>query len=241
MRDRRPGRRERTPLDDPARNPLLEGQRAPLTIAIVLWILAGSLFIALAVPGLDDVVQSADDAVHGLAIDLESDFAADLATGLDFVGSVWITWPVIVVLAGFLVWRRRWEALTYWVVAMALSQLAIGPVKSLYGRERPSLSLVETTGHSFPSGHAVAVAAIAVGLVIVLLPAGPRRRLWEIGAAAVATVMALSRVYLRAHWLSDVVAGAALGAALAIGAAIAIHRAGERYRFVPEDDPDFLA
>ena len=230
----------RASLDDPTHNPLLEGHRVPLTIAIVLWLLAGSLFIALAVPGLDDVVQSVDDGVHSIAVDLESELAADLATGLDFAGSVWITWPIILLIAAFLGWRRRWEALIYWVLAMSLSQLAIGPVKALYGRARPPMPLVVTSGDSFPSGHAVAVAAIAVGLVIVLLPAGARRRMWELGAAAVATTMALSRVYLRAHWLSDVVAGAALGAALAIGTAVVVHRAGERYRFVPEDE-EFMA
>lgn len=42
-------------------------------------------------------------------------------------------------------------------------------------------------------------------------------------AGAFAVVMGLSRVYLRAHWLSDVVAGAALGAAVAIGVAVAMH------------------
>jgi undecaprenyl-diphosphatase len=43
-------------------------------------------------------------------------------------------------------------------------------------------------------------------------------------AAAFAVVMALSRVYLRAHWLSDALGGAALGAAVAIGAALLVHR-----------------
>ncbi len=42
-------------------------------------------------------------------------------------------------------------------------------------------------------------------------------------AAAFAVLMALSRVYLRAHWLSDAAGGAALGAAVAIGAAALVH------------------
>ena len=40
---------------------------------------------------------------------------------------------------------------------------------------------------------------------------------WEVRAALFAAVMALSRVYLRAHWFSDVLAGALLGAGLALG------------------------
>jgi undecaprenyl-diphosphatase len=57
----------------------------------------------------------------------------------------------------------------------------------------------------------------------VLVPAGPRRRNLEMIAAAFAVIMGLSRVYLRAHWLSDVVAGVALGAAVVIGVAVMMH------------------
>jgi membrane-associated phospholipid phosphatase len=55
--------------------------------------------------------------------------------------------------------------------------------------------------------------------VLVLLPAGPKRRRWELAAVAFAFVMALSRVYLQAHWFSDVVAGVLLGAGVALGSA----------------------
>jgi undecaprenyl-diphosphatase len=63
----------------------------------------------------------------------------------------------------------------------------------------------------------VAGAATAVALVLVLLPAGPKRRRWELAAVAFAFVIALSRVYLQAHWFSDVVAGVLLGAGVALG------------------------
>ena len=58
-----------------------------------------------------------------------------------------------------------------------------------------------------------------MALVLVLMPAGPERRRWELAAVAFAFVMALSRVYLQAHWFSDVVAGVLLGAGVALGSA----------------------
>jgi len=91
--------------------------------------------------------------------------------------------------------------------------------KHFFHRGRPPGALVETVGFSFPSGHAVAGAAIGVALVLVLLPPGSARRRWEVAAAAFAFVMALSRVYLLAHWFSDVVAGVLLGTGIALGCA----------------------
>ena len=81
---------------------------------------------------------------------------------------------------------------------------------------------------SFPSGHAIAGAVVAITLVVVWVPAGPRRRNLELGAAAFAFLMAGSRLYLGAHWLTDVVAGVAFGAAAAVGTAALVHRYVER-------------
>jgi len=204
--------------------PLLQDHPAAFRLTLVLWVLGLFVFIALAVPGLADLVQAVDDRIYQLAVDLEASVVVALAKGLDFIGSTWVTAPVMILVGVYLTFRRRWEALTFWFLAMLGSQLLIGPMKDLYERARPPLPLVETSGFSFPSGHAVAGAAIAVSLVIVLVPAGTKRRNLEMLAAAFAVLMALSRVYLRAHWLSDALGGAALGAAVAIGAALLIHR-----------------
>jgi undecaprenyl-diphosphatase len=56
-------------------------------------------------------------------------------------------------------------------------------------------------------------------------------------AIVFAVVMALSRVYLRAHWLSDAAAGVALGAAIALGAAALTHRIDERWH-TPSGDSE---
>jgi len=208
--------------------PLLAGHPVAFRVPLALWLLGGVLFIALAVPASRGVVQGVDDVVYRLAVDLEFSTAERAALALDFLGSTWVTFPVMVSVGVYLAWRKRWEGLVYWIVAMALSQVLIGPVKGWYARPRPPLPLVETTSYSFPSGHAVAGAAIAIALVIVLVPAGPKRRNLEMLAAAFAVIMGLSRVYLRAHWLSDVVAGVSLGAAVAIGTAVGMHYFVER-------------
>lgn len=208
--------------------PLLRDHPSAWRLALGLWVFGNLLFLALAVAPLAEIAQAVDDAVHQLAVQAEWSPAVVAAEALDVIGSTWVTAPLMVVVTVYLAWRRRWEALTSWVGTMVVSQLLIGPVKALYERMRPPMPLVETSGFSFPSGHSVAGAAIAVALVIVLVPAGPKRRNLEMLAAAFATIMALSRVYLRAHWLSDVAAGAALGAGVAVATAAIIHWADER-------------
>jgi undecaprenyl-diphosphatase len=103
------------------------------------------------------------------------------------------------------------------VAAIVSAELLTGPVKAWVGRPRPPGSLIETSGASYPSGHAIAAAVTAFALVVILLPAG-RNRLRAIGlASAFAAAMALSRTYVSAHWLTDVVGGVLLGVGVALG------------------------
>ena len=117
-------------------------------------------------------------------------------------------------------WNHDFSALR------AISLLAQVRAKAMHlaqRRRKPSTrtatirtGIVTTVGFSFPSGHAVAGAATAVALVIAFFPAGEQRRRWEWLAVAFAFVMSMSRVYLAAHWFSDVVAGTLLGAGIAV-------------------------
>lgn len=142
-----------------------------------------------------------------------------MARFLNVLGGGLVTIPLRVGVGVWLIVRTRWRALAAWLLTWAVAELALVSAKAFFHRGRPPERLVDVVGFSFPSGHAVAGAATAVALVLVLLPAGPERRRWELAAVAFAFVMALSRVYLQAHWFSDVVAGVLLGAGVALGSA----------------------
>jgi undecaprenyl-diphosphatase len=207
---------------------MLERHRFALLGAALLYVGAGVLFLLMAIPSGRDLVQSVDDTVFELFEPVDAVVLTAGAQVMNFLGSVWVTLPIRLFVTGWLIARRRWEALWAWIGAAVLSELAITILKPLYGRERPPDPEVLTTGFSFPSGHSVAGSVTAIALVIVLVPAGPRRRYLEVLAAYFAFLMGMSRVYLGAHWLSDVVAGVALGAAIAIGTAAALHELGDR-------------
>jgi membrane-associated phospholipid phosphatase len=154
--------------------------------------------------------------------DVRSGVLTSLARFLNVLGGGFVTIPLRIAVAIWLLVRTRWRALAAWLLTWAVAELVLAGAKTFFHRGRPPDGLVDVVGYSFPSGHAVAGAATAVALVLVLLPAGPERRRWELAAIAFAFVMALSRVYLQAHWFSDVVAGVLLGAGVALGSVAAV-------------------
>ena len=188
-----------------------------------MYALAGIVLTVMAVDGARTWIGPLDEAWLDLQQAIEWGPLTVVARLFDFVGSTYVTLPLRIVVTLWLASRTRWAALTTWVVAWAASDVSVGLLKNLYDRARPPGALVETSGFSFPSGHAIAGAVTAVALVIVLLPPGAHRRIWEVRAALFAFAMAMSRTYLRAHWLTDVVAGALIGAATAVATAAVVH------------------
>ena len=200
---------------------LFDQERWAIGGAIALYILAAAVMIWMALGR--STLQPLDDWFHDSMVSIESGFLTFFAKVFNYVGSTWVTLPLRVAVIGLLWTQKRWEWLTVWIASIVVSEVSVTVFKLLYDRPRPIDPLVSTTGASFPSGHAIAGAVTVVALVIVFLPAGPHRRIWELVAVGFAFFMAMSRTYLRAHWLTDVVAGVLLGAAAAVGVAAAVH------------------
>jgi undecaprenyl-diphosphatase len=105
-------------------------------------------------------------------------------------------------------------------------------MKSIIGRGRPddSYRLIQASGMSFPSGHAMMASVIYLTLAILVakVNSNVRIKLFVLSVAmTLAALVGVSRVYLGVHWPSDVVAGWIAGGVWALACWIFVDRWGQ--------------
>jgi membrane protein DedA with SNARE-associated domain/membrane-associated phospholipid phosphatase len=143
---------------------------------------------------------------------LHSGVAVDVAKAVTELGSFASATALLLVAVVVLVARSRPVDAALLVLGFALVYLAVDVTKDAVGRVRPAGPLVETSESSFPSGHAAyATAWIAVAVALTRERGLPSQAAIVTGAIALTAAIGLTRVYLRAHYWSDVAGGWALG------------------------------
>lgn len=122
---------------------------------------------------------------------------------------------------GFLLISRKYRAVLLVLIATVGGAIIDGGLKHLFDRPRPPLrppgTIVYAT--SFPSGHSMlsAVTYLTLGALLARVTPGRRIKLYLIGVALFMTLLVgISRVYLGAHYPTDVLAGWTAGLVWAI-------------------------
>jgi membrane-associated phospholipid phosphatase len=155
--------------------------------------------------------------------DAAFDFAATIASpGLDnfikvitFFASRQFLTPAALLLVAYFVFikRHRWYSLKVPVVALGSITLNV-VLKYFFDRPRPIVPMVEAHGLSFPSGHTM-VAASFYGLLIYLVWQNVKQPALKYTLVALLSAFVIligfSRIYLRVHYATDVLAGFAAG------------------------------
>jgi membrane-associated phospholipid phosphatase len=164
-----------------------------------------------------------DQNVYAAMLALRNPLADRLMASLASLGDAVVLVPACTLVLGWLLWRRRFIAAAHWLGALAFGLALTAWLGAVVEMPRPPTA---PAGFGFPS-IAVTMATIAFGFFAVLiareLPG--RRRVWPylVGGALVA-LLGFARLYLGAHWLSDVVGGVLLGSVWLLLLGIAYRR-----------------
>jgi undecaprenyl-diphosphatase len=214
------------------RDPAAPSTTSPVwpTTTPMLTVLAGAVivFVTLTLLVHANVTGGFDRAMVDLMSASQGSWLAQAATGFTTLGDA-LPLLTILVLAGVLVpvrWGGGWRLLMLPWVAAALAFVASSAIKHAVGRPRPPQVNWAGSAHgfAFPSGHATSATAAYLVLAVLMAELMPtaRRRVAVLGSGiALALLVGASRIVLGVHWPTDVLAGWALGSAVA-AATIAI-------------------
>ena len=151
-----------------------------------------------------------DQNVYGLMTTLRNPLADRLMAGLASIGDAAVLVPAAGLAMIWLAWRRRWMAVMHWLAAMGFGVALTALLEAVISMPPPPTA---HGGFGFPS-MTVTMTTITFGFFAVLiareLPG--RSRVWPyLVSGVVGGAMGFARIYLGAHWLSDVVGGMLLG------------------------------
>ncbi len=196
-----------TALIDPRRpeSPVLTGLALSLLLAGVLF------FVMLWQAGNGHVISGLDGWIYRLLQGLRTPAMDSIMTAVTMLGEA----PALtgVSVTGLLwLWRHgQRAAVWHWLAAIAFGGALVLALKSLLAVPRPTGAVI--AGFSFPSSHTT-LALLVYGFAAIVIARGVERR-WRypvyLCVTLLVTMIGLSRLYLGAHWFSDVAGGFGLG------------------------------
>ena len=201
------------------------------TLAVASALVAGTCLLALIAEDLLDGggLLSRDEAVLTWFVDHRTDRWINVAELVSRIGA-FVSLTIIGALLAIWLWRRGWHVCwrrLHWCRSGWLASHQPWSSRSSI-RDRPPVSLHATavTVAAFPSGHVTHAAAFGLAASFTLaLTIAHRPRTQAVLVVAglfFAALVGLSRLVLCVHWLSDVVAGWALGSAAAIAVVVTV-------------------
>lgn len=191
----------------------------PRSVLIVLFVavVVTALIAALALMSRivsGDAVSNIDLSIYTLMKEVRNAPADELMITLTMLGDGVVMAALALTIIAWLIWRRAYRAAWAAGIAIVAGKLFVLLMKGLIQQPRPfSLPQEGAELFSFPSGHAT-LAAVTFGILAVLashaMGRWGRAIVYAVCGSAI-TVIAFSRIYLGAHWLSDVLAGLLFG------------------------------
>ncbi|MGK7379307.1 phosphatase PAP2 family protein [Planococcus sp. 1R117A] len=175
------------------------------------------IFTELAEEVMENEMRRFDGAIIGYFKAIDHPILDNAMIFITEMGSVWFltTLSAVTVLVLWVKYKDKWGIL-FFLVAVGIGGLLTTMLKELYERGRPSINPeIDAVGFSFPSGHSMG-SLIFYGFIMYLVMRGNGTTLFKRMSVFLMAILVLligmSRVYLGAHFPSDVLAGFIAGA-----------------------------
>jgi hypothetical protein len=183
-----------------------------LAISVFGWLLVGALALLVRT---QSALLDLDSGVADWGSTHATQFSSRVLEAITLLGDTGVVVGLAALLLAAEAVRGLRARVVFFLIAVLVgNNIITSVVKELMDRARPTLSpIAHTLGPSFPSGHSSTAAAFYAAAAIILARRRGRTAFIMLTSSAVgiAVAVACTRVLLDVHWLSDVVAGLALG------------------------------
>jgi membrane-associated phospholipid phosphatase len=187
-----------------------------MTIVLVLFVIALTAFVYITRRIFVLNKTKLDTNVFNYLQSHVSERNNDIMEVFTFLGTHQFLIPANLSLIAYFLFIKKHKWYSIKIPAIALSSLGLMfLLKGLFDRERPSIPLLfHAKGLSFPSGHAL-MSVTFYGLIIYIIFKGVKNPTlkWSLITLLIILIMiiGMSRVYLRVHYATDVIAGYCIG------------------------------
>lgn len=189
-------------------DPVTPGDPAQLK-RLVLFLLSGLLFLILALNVYHQgVLTNFNQPLYHFMRGLRSEILDHFFVSVTLLSSKILT-PMWLAVFVYFVWKKYWRAAWYWIAAGLFAMGATEIFKLIVHSPRPMGLLQTPKGWSFPSGH-TSISLTFFGFLAVLLCRQQSKSIRFLAysiAIFLSLIIIFSRLYLTAHWLTDVVGG----------------------------------
>ncbi len=222
-------------------NSVLRSPLSKFSLHIIWGLAAGAilltLFGKLTSKLLKDELILFDTSITSFIQSFASVKLTSFFIGVTQIGSAYFEIALLLILGWYLLFRLKhfWETVIL-VISLAGGSCLNYLLKSVFCRVRPDINhLVEVSGYSFPSGHAMVSTTFygMIGYLVWLNFREQGKSSWYVPVLSVFLILAvgLSRIYLGVHYPSDVLAGYAAGGVWLVACIIAL----QSIRFYKEE------
>lgn len=169
-----------------------------------------------------------DQSVYNLLQGLRTPWGDQIMITISQLGDGIVGTYLLAALAVWLIIKRHWLAVAHWLAAGLFAAIATWTLKQTLHLPRPGDGVYQgIMSYSFPSAHTVLATCLYGFLAVMIARETPPKWRWPIytGAWLIILSIGFSRLYLGAHWLSDVIGGMLLGLlwVIALGTAYRRH------------------